>query len=327
MIMHHFFAVDLGASSGRTVLATWEDGRLELRELSRFPNTMKSMDGHLFWDLPRLFDEIVAALRQLSREGIVPESIGIDSWGCDFALFDGAGQLLGLPYCYRDPHTDGAALRFFENRMDAPTLYGLSGIQFMDFNSVFQLATLRDRGSKALEQADKILFIPDALSYMLCGEAVCEYTVASTSQLLNASSGELDMQILACLGLERNRFGRMVQPGEVIGRLSASVQEACGLGPVKVVAVAGHDTASAVAAVPADGDDFAYLSCGTWSLLGIESPHPIISDDSFRHNFTNEGGVDGTIRFLKNICGMWIFEQCRQSFGDFTVAQLVSLAA
>ena len=328
MANHNFLTVDLGATSGRTILACYDGAKMEMTEITRFENPILPLGGHLFWNLPHLYNEIIRGLTKVASQGIRLDSIAIDTWGCDFAFFGGDGQLIGLPYCYRDPHTDGAQERFFA-KMPSEELYRRTGIQFMNFNSVFQMDTLQRNGCTALEAAEKVLLIPDALSYMLTGEAVCEYTVATTSQILNAQTGELDPEILKALGLERSRFGRMVRPGERIGVLSPQVQQAVGMGPVPVIAVAGHDTASAVAAVPAESSDFAYLSCGTWSLLGVETPSPIISDESFRENFTNEGGVDGTIRFLKNICGMWIFEQCRKEFRDVpdNVGELVALAS
>ena len=211
--------------------------------------------------------------------------------------------------------------------MPAAEVYGRTGIQFMDFNSLFQLDTLKRNGSSALEAADKILFIPDALIYMLTGKAICEYTVASTSQMLNPMTGDLDLDILKALDIPREKFGVMTQPGTVVGTLTVQVQEATGLGAIPVVAVAGHDTGSAVAAVPASDKEYAYLSCGTWSLMGIESAEPIINKDSFRENFTNEGGIEGTTRFLKNICGLWLFEQSRKEFKDVpeSVGELVAL--
>ena len=200
---------------------------------------------------------------------------------------------------------------------DKREVYDKTGIQFMEFNSLFQLDTLRHNGCTAFENADKILFIPDALIYMLTGKAICEYTVASTSQLLNPVTGDLDKDLLMSIGLKREQFGPMTQPGTVIGPLTDQVRDATGMSAdVKVVAIAAHDTASAVAAVPAKDAEYAYLSCGTWSLMGIESPNPIINDESYRQNFTNEGGIDGTTRFLKNICGLWLFEQCRPEFKD-----------
>lgn len=324
--MKHFLAVDLGATSGRTVLAAFDGEKIDMSELTRFRNPMIPMGGHLFWDIAGLYNEILLSLKKLSSMGIVPDSIGIDTWGCDFAFFGKDGQLLGMPHCYRDSHTEGAQQRFFE-RMPAQEIYGRTGIQFMDFNSLFQLDTIRRNGGSALEAADKILFIPDALMYMLTGNAVCEYTVASTSQMLNPVTGDLDEDILRTLGIGREKFGRMVQPGEVVGTLTPQVQEFTGLPAVEVIAVAGHDTGSAVAAVPAEDEKYAYLSCGTWSLLGIETPDAIMNEDSFHHNFTNEGGIEGTTRFLKNICGLWIFEQCRPELKDApeNVAELVAL--
>lgn len=315
--MTHYLAVDLGATSGRTVLASFDDQRIEMREFTRFENPQLPLGGHIYWDLPHLYNEVLRALRQVKAEGIELQSIGIDTWGCDFAFFGRDGQLLGLPHCYRDPHTDGSMERFFEEKMAQAEVYDRTGIQFMPFNSLFQLYTLRRNGCEALAHADKILFIPDALIYMLTGEAVMETTVASTSQMLNPRTGDLDEALLAAIGLKRDSFGRLVQPGERVGVLTPQVQDATGLGAIPIVAVGSHDTASAVAAVPATDANFAYLSCGTWSLLGVESPTPIINEASFAENFTNEGGLDHTTRFLKNITGLWIYEQCRKEFkGD-----------
>lgn len=317
----NYLAVDLGATSGRTVLASFDGQRVSMREFTRFENPQLPLGGHIFWDLPHLYNEILRALRQVKSEGIELRSIGIDTWGCDFAFFGKDGQLLGLPYCYRDSHTDGAMERYFAEHLSQEEVYARTGIQFMPFNSLFHLYTQQNEGSVALAHAEKILFIPDALIYMLTGEAVCEYTVASTSQMLNPATRDLDADLLATLGLPRQRFGRMVQPGEVVGTLTPQVQQATGLPAVPIVAVGSHDTASAVAAVPAEDAHFAYLSCGTWSLLGVESPTPVINADSFAENFTNEGGLDGTIRFLKNITGLWIFEQCRKEWNDKSRAE------
>ncbi len=321
-----FLAVDLGATSGRTVLATFDGEKLNLREWTRFKNPMIPMSGHLYWDLPALYNEILQALRKVAEADVKLTSIGIDTWGVDFAFFTSDGRLSSLPYCYRDPHTEGAIERFFE-RMSATEVYERTGIQFMEFNSLFQLDTLRRDGCVALQEADKILFIPDALSYLLTGKAVAESTIVSTSQLMDPRSGELDEALLEAVGLTHEHFAPMVRPGTVVGRLTPQVQAYTGLGDVPVVAVAGHDTASAVISVPAEDENFAYLSCGTWSLLGIETPQPIITSESFRQNFTNEGGLDGTTRFLKNICGLWLFERCREEFTDApaAVAELAAL--
>lgn len=311
----NFFAVDLGATSGRTILGSLVDGKLVQRELTRFPNPIIETGGHFFWDIYALYNEVVRGLKVVATEGIEIASIGIDTWGVDFVMIGKDGGVLRNPYCYRDPHTDGAMEEFFK-RVPKEKVYEKTGIQFMQFNSLFQLATLKRNHDSALEAADKILFVPDALTYMLTGEAVCEYTILSTSQLLDPRTKRMDPELLEAVGLKENQFGRYVQPGEVVGHLSAEVQKITGLGAVPVVAVAGHDTGSAVAAVPAENERFAYLSCGTWSLLGVETKDAIINEQSYANNFTNEGGIEGTTRFLKNICGMWLLERCRKEWTD-----------
>lgn len=317
----YHLAVDLGATSGRTILASYDGDKVVMEELTRFKYPMIPFNGHLFWNLPLLYQEILNGIKKSNDvlaakgDGAKLDTIGIDSWGCDVAYFYRDGSLAGLPYCYRDSHTEGAVERFCE-KMPREKVYEKTGIQFMDFNTVFQLDTIKAHSPELIEAADKILFIPDALAYMLTGNAVTEYTVASTSQMLNPVTGDLDTEVLKALDISRDKFGPMTQPGALIGTLTAQVQEATGVGAIPVVAVAGHDTASAVIAVPSPDKDYAYLSCGTWSLLGIESPNAIITDKSREYNFTNEGGIDGTTRFLKNICGMWIFERCRDEFKD-----------
>ena len=312
----YYLSIDLGATSGRTIIARYDGERVEMSELTRFETTQIHRDGHVFWDLPHLRDEILLALQKVKTEGITLTSIGVDTWGCDVAFFGKDGELIGLPYCYRDPHTDGAMERYFAECMSSQELYERTGIQFMPFNTLFQLDTIRRENKDAFAKAERVLFMPDAIIYMLTDEAVMEQTVASTSQMLNPKTGDLDTKILASIGMSRERFGRLVKPGERVGVLSRKVQEMTGLGPVPVVAVGSHDTASAVAAIPAEDGNYAYLSCGTWSLLGIESPTPIINEASFQHNFTNEGGLDGTIRFLKNITGLWLMEQCRKEWTE-----------
>lgn len=312
--MSHFFAVDLGATSGRTILGTIQSGSIELREINRFPNKIIEADGHFYWDFRALYHSILEGLKKIADEKIVISSIGIDTWGVDFVCFDSQGKMLANPYCYRDPHTEGAQEAFF-TQIPRDLVYQKTGIQFMNFNSLFQLAAMKAHKSETLAQADKILFMPDALSYMLTGKMVTEYTIASTSQMLDAAKQGFDAELLKAVGLTENNFGGFVFPGEVVGTLSDDVQKQTGLGAVPVIAVAGHDTGSAVAAVPASETNFAYLSSGTWSLMGIETNAPVINDESFALNFTNEGGVEGTIRFLKNICGMWLLERCRAEWG------------
>ena len=311
----YFFAVDLGATSGRTILGSICDGRLQQRELTRFPNHIIQTGGHFYWDIYALYNEIIRGLKAVADEGIRLTSIGIDTWGVDFVCIGKDGGLLRNPYCYRDPHTEGAMEDYFR-RIPKERVYEKTGIQFMNFNSLFQLSAMRSHNDSALEAAHKILFIPDALMYMLTGESVCEYTILSTSQMLDPRTKRIDPELIEAIGLKEEQFGRYVKPCDTVGTLSPEVQRLTGLGAVPVVAVAGHDTASAVAAVPAQDEHFAYLSCGTWSLLGIETQEAIINEKSLQYNFTNEGGIEGTTRFLKNICGLWLLERCRQEWTD-----------
>ncbi len=307
--------MDLGATSGRTILGGLNDGKIELEELTRFDNNLIQVNGHFYWDIYALYFEIIKGLKAAKQKDVKITSIGIDTWGVDFVCVAEDGSV-SQPIAYRDPHTFDAMDDYLENILPKEKVYDVTGIQFMNFNSIFQLYAMRRAGNSALEHAQKILFIPDALSYMLTGNMVCEYTIASTAQLLDPRTKQLDPKLLASLGLTQSKFGRMVNPGDLVGTLTADVQKATGLGAIPVVAVAGHDTGSAVAAVPAKNEKFAYLSSGTWSLMGIETPEAIINKVSYDRNFTNEGGIEGTTRFLKNICGMWLYERCRQEWTD-----------
>ena len=312
----YFFAVDLGATSGRTILGSLTPNHLpltpkvELEELTRFPNNLIEQGGHFYWDIYALYFEIIRGLKEVARRGIQITSIGIDTWGVDFVFIGSDNAILRNPRAYRDPITFAAMDDYLENVISRREVYDITGIQLMNFNSIFQLYAMRKEDNAAFRHARKILFVPDALSWMLTGQEVCEYTIASTSQLLDPRTKELDARLLQSVGLTREKFGRMVMPGTQIGVLTDEVQRLTGLGPVPVIAVAGHDTGS-VAAVPARDENFAYLSSGTWSLMGIETRDAIISDLSYERNFTNEGGINGTTRFLKNICGMWLYERCR----------------
>lgn len=326
MTQTHFFAVDLGATSGRTILGTLSEGSLELRELTRFANPIIETGGHFYWDIYTLYNEIIGGLKVVAREGVEIASIGIDTWGVDFVFVGKDGGLLRNPYCYRDPHTVGMMDDYFRH-VGKERVYDLTGIQFMNFNSLFQLYTLHKAKDSALEAAEKILFMPDALSYMLTGEMVTEYTIASTSQILNPRTKQMEQELLDVCGVQTSQFGRFVFPGTQIGVLSDEVQRQTGLGAIPVIAVAGHDTASAVAAVPAKDERFAYLSSGTWSLMGVEVKDAIINAESFDKNFTNEGGVEGTTRFLKNICGMWLLERCRKEWAEnYSYKELIDAA-
>ena len=312
----YFFAVDLGATSGRTIIGTLADGKIQLEELTRFGNALIETGGHFYWDIFALYNEIIKGLKLVAKRQLPITSIGIDTWGVDFVCIGEDNAILRNPIAYRDPFTFEAMDEYFEKCVDKKKVYDTTGIQFMNFNSLFQLYAMKRENNTALKNAKKILFVPDALSWMLTGKDVCEYTIASTSQILDPRTKELDSTLLASVGLERSKFGQMVNPGTCIGTLTKEVQEMTGLGAVPVIAVAGHDTGSAVAAVPAKDERFAYLSSGTWSLMGIETKEAIINDVSYERNFTNEGGIEGTTRFLKNICGMWLLERCRKEWGD-----------
>ncbi len=310
-----FFAVDLGATSGRTIIGGLNNGKVELEELTRFDNNLIEVNGHVYWDIYALYFEIIKGLKKAKQQNIQIASIGIDTWGVDFVCVAEDGSI-SQPIAYRDPHTFDAMEDYLENIMSREKVYEATGIQFLNFNSIFQLYAMKRAGNSALKNAQKILFIPDALSYMLTGNMVCEYTIASTAQLLDPRTKQLDSRLLASLGLNHSKFGRMVNPGDLIGALTPAIQKETGLGAIPVVAVAGHDTGSAVAAVPAKDEKFAYLSSGTWSLMGIETKDAIINKVSYDRNFTNEGGIEGTTRFLKNICGMWLYERCRKEWTD-----------
>ena len=312
----YFFAVDLGATSGRTIIGSIVNGRLEQEEITRFPNNLIETGGHFYWDIYALYFEMIRGLKEVARRGLTITSIGIDTWGVDFVFIGEDDAILRNPMAYRDPHTFGRMEEYLEKVVDRKTVYDITGIQFMNFNSLFQFYAMQQDGNVAMKMAKKILFVPDALSWMLTGEAVCEYTIASTSQMLDPRTGDLSDKLVESVGLKRSQFGRMVQPGEQIGVLTEEVQKMTGLGAIPVIAVAGHDTGSAVAAVPAKNEQFAYLSSGTWSLMGIETKNAIISDRSYALNFTNEGGIEGTTRFLKNICGMWLYERCRKEWPE-----------
>ena len=307
----YFFAVDLGATSGRTIIGNITDGKFDLEEVTRFPNNLIEQGGHYYWDIYALYFEIIRGLREVAKRGLEITSIGIDTWGVDFVFIGDDGAILRNPRAYRDPVTFDAMDDYLKHVISKKEVYDITGIQFLNFNSIFQLYAMKREGNTALKNAQKILFVPDALSWMLTGNEVCEYTIASTSQLLDPRTKLLDERLLQSLGLTRSKFGKMVNPGTVIGVLTDEVQRLTGLGQVPVIAVAGHDTGSAVAAVPAKDEKFAYLSSGTWSLMGIETKDAIISDLSYERNFTNEGGIEGTTRFLKNICGLWLYERCR----------------
>jgi len=328
MTPHYFLAIDLGATSGRVILATLDGEKLDLEVLHRFPTRLIEVGGNYYWNLYALYEDILQGLTEAGKRRLPIASIGIDTWGVDFVAIGRDGMPLGLPRAYRDPYTNGAPEAYFQ-RIPRREVYDRTGIQIMNFNSLFQLYAQHEAGSTALAEADTILFMPDALAYLLTGGKVCEYTILSTSQFMNPRTKRIDGELLAAAGVDARLFPEVTMPGTRIGTLLPSLARQTGLGEVPVVAVAGHDTGSAVAAVPADGERFAYLSSGTWSLMGIELREPEITEDSYAMNFTNEGGVDGTTRFLKNITGMWLLEQCRAAWKregrEYTYPEIMKL--
>ena len=313
MSEQRFLAFDCGATSCRAILATFHGHEYAMEEVCRFSNNIVEKDGKYYWNIHSIYHHFVECLSDLGRKGVRLTSIGIDTWGVDFGHIAPDGTLLGQPRAYRDPYTRGVSEKVFDI-VPRSELYAKTGIQVMDFNTVFQLYAQRQEGFAPMLDAEKLLFIPDLLTYLLTGQMVCEYTIASTSGLINPRTRTFDSGLLSRLGIDRCLFPDIVQPGTVVGTLRPDLAASTRLGEVPVVAVAGHDTASAIAAVPATDPYFAYLSSGTWSLMGIVASSPIITTESERYNFTNEGGIDGTTRFLKNITGMWLVEQCRKSW-------------
>lgn len=314
MKKYNFLAFDIGATSGRAMLGILAGDKFEMQEIHRFPNAILELHGKYFWNVYKLYEALKESLCICGSKQIPLDSIGIDTWGVDFGYLSKDGALLGLPRAYRDPYTEGAPEEYFK-QIPREEVYRLTGIQIMNFNSLFQLFRAKKEDFGPLKAADEILFMPDLLSYLLTGERVCEYTDASTSQLLNPETKQFEPSLLEAAGIPPSIMHRpLVMPGTRIGCLTDALAKETGVGKVPVIAVAGHDTASAVAAVPSEDPEFAYLSSGTWSLMGIETESPIITEDSALYNFTNEGGLDGTTRFLKNITGMWLIEECRKQW-------------
>jgi rhamnulokinase len=307
-------AFDLGASSGRCVVGRFERDRLELSELCRFPNDPVSVRGDLHWDLLRLWHEIKAGI---ARAAIGPEgaSIGVDTWGVDFGLIDRAGRLLGNPYHYRDQRTNGMIERA-EALVGRGFLFRTTGVHDQWVNTVYQLLAQQERDPGVLERASQLLFMPDLFHYFLAGVRANEYTIASTSQLLTAGRAEWSRAVLDALGLPAHPFGRIVPPGTVVGPVEAEVQKEVGArGELEVIAVGAHDTASAVASVPATGSSsWAFLSSGTWSILGVERDTPCLSAECNRLGFSNEGGIGPKTRLVKNITGLWLVQECRRQW-------------
>lgn len=320
---------DFGASSGRAMLGSLIDGKLTIEEVHRFSNDPVKLCGRFVWDIPRLFYEMKQALLKLSRSGMTVDAIGIDTWGVDFGLLDKNGHLLGLPVHYRDARTEGMPEKVRRIISDEE-LFSRTGIAFNSFNTLYQLYAMKDEGDPVLESASELLFMPDLLAYFLTGKKGTEYTIASTSQLLNPYTRDWDRDLMEKLGIPARIFGEVKLPGAVRGTLLPEIARECGVAEIPVIAIGGHDTASAVAAVPAREKDFAYISSGTWSLLGAEIEKPLCAEGVMKANYTNEGGVDGSIRLLKNIMGLWIIQECKREWdrrgAETSFGELVELS-
>jgi rhamnulokinase len=325
-----YIAVDLGAGSGRVLAGEFDGKRIELHEMNRFLNAPVQLPDGWHWNIVSLYQNILEGLKIVAETyGENTVSIGIDTWGVDYGLIDGEGRLLGLPYQYRDSRTDGMMEAAFA-KVPKESIYQATGIQFMFFNSIYQLLSEVENGHSILEQAEDLLFTPDLLGYWLTGKKTQERSIASTSQLYNPKTKDWDYDLIEKLGLPKHLFKTIRDPGTVLGTLTDAVVEETGLTGVKVITVAGHDTASAVAAVPSQSPTPAYLSSGTWSLMGLELPEPVINDQSFSDSFTNEIGVGNTVRFLKNICGLWLIQESKRYWlnkgEDVPYGKMASLA-
>jgi rhamnulokinase len=323
-------SIDLGAQSGRVALGHFDGERLTVTELHRFPNVPVRVHDTLHWDALRLHDGILEGLRAAAREaGGSVDSVAVDTWGVDFALLDRAGRLVQNPVHHRDRRTEHAMDEVYA-RVPARELYERTGIQMMPINSVYQLWAMVASGDPALEAAETLLMMPDLFHYWLCGARACEFTDATTSQCFDPRSGDWAWDVLERLGVPSRLFAEVVPPGTVLGPLRDEVVEETGLAGASVIAPAGHDTASAVAAVPFREPGSAYISSGTWSLVGIEAPAPVIDDRTFAANLTNEGGVGGTFRLLRNVTGLWLLHECRRAWSlegrTWEFAELVALA-
>jgi rhamnulokinase len=311
----NFLAIDLGASSGRVLLGRLEDARLSIEELHRFENTPVAVLGSLHWDALRLWHEIKTGLTHYAHQLKEPlAGISVDTWGVDFALLDGSGKLLGNPYHYRDTRTVGVPERVVE-AIGHEHLYARTGVQLMPINTLFQLYHMMEAQDRQLECAETLFMMPDLFHYWLTGVKRCEYTIASTSQMLHCRDRVWDQELLAGLGIPTRVLAPLVQPGTILGQLHPQVAREVGLHEdVPVIATGSHDTANAVAAVPDLHADSVYISSGTWSLMGVEVDEPVLNEHARALNFTNEGGVGGTIRLLRNVAGLWLLQECRRQW-------------
>lgn len=310
----NLLAFDFGASSGRGILGKFDGNKLSLEEIHRFSNEPVQVMGHMHWDILRLFWDVKKALAKYKNnfDGDLT-SIGIDTWGVDFGLLDKDGDLLGNPYHYRDDRTEGMMELAF-SKMPKREIFDITGIAFQKFNTLFQLIAMAEYKPELLEKSKSLLFMPDLLAYFLTGEKSTEYTEASTGQLLDARARTWSSELINTMGLPMDIFTSIQEPGTIKGKISSSIDDMLGIGQIPLVSVATHDTGSAVVAVPALEGEYAYLSSGTWSLMGLELDEPVINGMTFNFNYTNEGGINGKYRLLKNIMGLWIEQECKREW-------------
>ncbi len=313
-MVRYYLAIDIGASSGRHILAHLEDGRMVLEEVHRFPNGMADQDGEKVWDVDELFAQIKAGMKKCGELGKIPVSVGIDTWGVDFVLLDREGRRLGNAVAYRDSRTKGMDQEV--NRLiSGEELYERTGIQKQPYNTIYQLMALKKKNPSLLEQAKKLLMMPDYFHWRLCGCAATEYTEATTGQLVSPKTKDWDYELIDRLGYPREIFQRIVPPGTVLGGLLPEIQKEVGY-DCQVAVPASHDTGSAVIAVPGEGENVLYISSGTWSLMGTELLKADCSEESRRRNLTNEGGYDYRFRYLKNIMGLWMIQSVKKEIGE-----------
>lgn len=323
-----FLAFDFGAESGRAILGTLDGGKLTLEEKHRFPNPTGQMNGTLHWDLLGQWEQIKQGLK--NAKGLQLDGIGVDTWGVDYCLLDGDGNILGFPVMYRDQRTAGMMEECFKI-VPRAEVFKQTGIQFMQINTLYHVLAMVKRKSAQLAAAKKMLFMPDVFNYLLTGVQKSEFSIATTSQMYDPTRRAWATPMLEKLGFPTAILPEIVPSGTVLGSLTEAVAKECGIPSAPVIAPGCHDTASAVASVPASGGNWCYISSGTWSLMGVELDQPLINDKTLQYNYTNEGGVGGKIRFLKNIMGMWLIQECRRQFirdgHEHSYAELTKMAA
>jgi rhamnulokinase len=326
----NYLAFDFGAESSRAVCGILENSRLSLKEIYRFKTGMLSLNNHFYWNIYRFYEEMITSICLCTRkENLLPESIAVDTWGVDFGFLAEDDSIVRIPYAYRDLQVM-EAMPDFHKKMSPHKIYSLTGISMQPFNSLYHLHAMNLNKDKALEQAERLMFIPDLLNFLLSGEKKTEFSFATTSQLYNPFKAAWDNELLGSVGLIPSMMNEIIQPGLKMGEIKDDICKLTGLKQTGLASVCSHDTGSAIVAVPAAGEDWAYISSGTWSLMGLELRSPLITEKTFEYNFSNEGGAEGTFRFLKNIMGLWLLQQCQKNWDGcgkkYTYPELIEKA-